>query len=129
MNESLFWKGKLANFPIYDTTDNNTGDPLGLTAPQVNLLAAQGEYAVKENAELLRSLADDPINSEGSDDETGPLPKLLGSAPAGMMRKPASDPFVEEAAMSPPSSLLGKAAAANDPQARFGACVCPSFFS
>eukprot|EP00435_Cladocopium_sp_Y103_P010533 s1902_g2.t1 len=40
-----------------ETTRNNKDDSLGLTTAQVNLLAAQGEYAVRQNAELFREFA------------------------------------------------------------------------
>ncbi|CAK9083439.1 unnamed protein product [Durusdinium trenchii] len=48
--------GMLENYPIYRTTGNNKEDMLGLNTAQVNLLAAQGEYAVRQNAHLFREL-------------------------------------------------------------------------
>lgn len=56
--------GAFENFPIYKTTGNNKDDRLGLTTAQVNLLAAQGEYAVRQNAELFREFA---ASREGRD--------------------------------------------------------------
>lgn len=48
--------GMFNNFPIYSTTGNNSGDALGLTTPQVNLLAAQAQYSVVVNAALFNEL-------------------------------------------------------------------------
>lgn len=49
--------GPFANFPIYKTEmQNGAGDALGLTTEQVNLLAAQGEWSVLENAPLFTEL-------------------------------------------------------------------------
>ena len=49
-------EGAFANFPIYATTTQNGVDALDLTAAQVNLLAAQGEYSVMQNEDLMRQL-------------------------------------------------------------------------
>lgn len=48
--------GAFANFPIYSTLGQNGVSPnyLGLTACQVNLLAAQGEHSVTLNTDLFR---------------------------------------------------------------------------
>jgi hypothetical protein len=48
--------GDFANFPIYSTVGNNGSsiNELGLTACQVNLLAAQAEYSVCQNADVFR---------------------------------------------------------------------------
>jgi len=46
-------KGNFKNYPIYSTTGENSGDPLGLTPSQVNLLAAQGEYSVRQNYQMI----------------------------------------------------------------------------
>jgi len=44
-----------ANYPIYNTVgENGLQDFVGLTACQVNLLAAQAEYSVRHHAELFR---------------------------------------------------------------------------
>lgn len=49
--------GPFANFPIYKTEmQNGAGDAIGLTTEQVNLLAAQGEWSVLENAPLFTEL-------------------------------------------------------------------------
>jgi len=50
--------GAFANFPIYSTVGNNgmTINELGLTGCQINLLAAQGEYSVAQNAEAFQQL-------------------------------------------------------------------------
>ena len=53
------------------TSNNNEGDALGLTTAQVNLLAAQGEYCVRQSAHLFRELL-------GQD-----LPTILGPAKTG----------------------------------------------
>jgi hypothetical protein len=48
--------GAFANFPIYSTTGQNgmATNYLGLTACQINLLAAQGEYSVMQNSHIFR---------------------------------------------------------------------------
>ncbi|CAK9021503.1 unnamed protein product [Durusdinium trenchii] len=50
------WDGAFPHFPYYKTVLNNLTDLLGLTWPQVNLLAAQAEYSVKTNAALFQEL-------------------------------------------------------------------------
>ncbi|CAK9021504.1 unnamed protein product [Durusdinium trenchii] len=50
--------GAFKNYPHYSTLFNNPPDCLGLTTPQVNLLAAQAEYTVKMHAQLLEDLLD-----------------------------------------------------------------------
>jgi len=48
--------GPFANYPIYDTLgENGLHDLVGLTACQVNLLAAQAEYSVRYHSELFRN--------------------------------------------------------------------------
>merc|ERR1712194_291360 len=47
--------GEFANYPNYPTTGQQGGlNALGLTKSQVNLLAAQSEYSLRENEQLLR---------------------------------------------------------------------------
>eukprot|EP00439_Symbiodinium_sp_Y106_P022043 s2367_g2.t1 len=46
-------KGEFKGYPIYSTTGQNANDPLGLTPSQVNLLAAQGEYSVRQNHQMM----------------------------------------------------------------------------
>ena len=46
-------KGEFKGYPIYSTTGQNANDPLGLTPSQVNLLAAQGEYSVRQNHQMI----------------------------------------------------------------------------
>lgn len=49
--------GDFANFPHYKTLGQNSFlNPVGLTSQQVNLLAAQGEYAVLQNQELFETM-------------------------------------------------------------------------
>jgi len=49
--------GDFANYPHYKTIGQNSYlNPVGLTAQQVNLLAAQGEYAVLQNQELFETI-------------------------------------------------------------------------
>eukprot|EP00404_Azadinium_spinosum_P007422 CAMPEP_0180441336 /NCGR_PEP_ID=MMETSP1036_2-20121128/13572_1 /TAXON_ID=632150 /ORGANISM="Azadinium spinosum, Strain 3D9" /LENGTH=693 /DNA_ID=CAMNT_0022447545 /DNA_START=134 /DNA_END=2218 /DNA_ORIENTATION=- len=50
-------KGAFANYPHYATLYNNRrrrGQGVSLTGPQVNLLSAQAEFAVHQNADLFR---------------------------------------------------------------------------
>jgi len=44
--------GMFANWPIFKTTQQNEGDMLAYTLPQINLLGALGEYFVKQNAAM-----------------------------------------------------------------------------
>jgi len=69
--------GAFENYPIYKTTNNNSGDVLGLTTAQVNLLAAQGEYAVRQHAELFKEFA--------ADRELSTLPTIL-NGPSGLSK-------------------------------------------
>ena len=59
-------EGPLQNFPYYGTLFQNPGNLFGLTTMQVNLLAAQTEYAVMKNVDLFNEFlpAGDPnLNS------------------------------------------------------------------
>lgn len=47
-------KGAFLGYPFYQTIEENVPDIIGLTTPQVSLLAAQAEYSLKENAALLK---------------------------------------------------------------------------
>ncbi|CAK9080133.1 Uncharacterized protein SCF082_LOCUS38220 [Durusdinium trenchii] len=60
--------GMLENYPIYKTTGNNKEDMLGLNTAQVNLLAAQGEYAVRQNAHLFRELREITLKAQCESD-------------------------------------------------------------
>ncbi|GMH82809.1 hypothetical protein TrST_g4747 [Triparma strigata] len=55
-------EGPLQNFPYYGTLFQNPGNLFGLTTMQVNLLAAQTEYAVMQNMDLFNEFlpAGDP---------------------------------------------------------------------
>jgi len=48
--------GMFANFPYYSTTFQNPPEPLTLTLPQAQLLAAHSEYAITENLDMIRSV-------------------------------------------------------------------------
>ncbi|CAJ1406326.1 unnamed protein product [Effrenium voratum] len=48
--------GPFANYPIYKTEFQNTGDATGLTRAQVNLLASQGYYSVMTNIPEFRDI-------------------------------------------------------------------------
>jgi len=47
-------EGPFAHFPTYATTNQTDNNILGLTSCQINLLAAQGEYSVRENIDLFK---------------------------------------------------------------------------
>ena len=48
--------GMFANFPYYSTTFQNPPEPLTLTLPQAQLLAAHSEYAIKENLVMIKAV-------------------------------------------------------------------------
>jgi len=51
--------GKFENFPHYKTTSQNdalSSGLVGLTASQVNLLAAQGEYTIRQNEAIFKEV-------------------------------------------------------------------------
>jgi len=48
-------EGAFFDFPVYKTEEEDWPDALGLSIPQVNLLAAQAEYSIKMNADLLHN--------------------------------------------------------------------------
>jgi len=47
-------EGAFANYPFYHTVFNELSEPTRLSASQVNLLAAQAEYALQQNKPLLQ---------------------------------------------------------------------------
>lgn len=48
--------GELVDYPLYKTVFQNAAEGTALTEAQTNLLAAQVEYAVKQNSELFQTI-------------------------------------------------------------------------
>ncbi|CAK9085231.1 unnamed protein product [Durusdinium trenchii] len=55
-NLQSYFHAEFARFPHYRVVFQNAGSGTALTHPQINLLAAMGEFFVRENAELFRRL-------------------------------------------------------------------------
>uniref|UniRef100_A0A7S1LTP9 Uncharacterized protein n=1 Tax=Alexandrium catenella TaxID=2925 RepID=A0A7S1LTP9_ALECA len=58
--------GKFANYPHYDVVFQNVGETTALLPQQVNLLAAQSEYGVRQNQQLFQTLLFCQVDTGGT---------------------------------------------------------------